>query len=303
MTIDVNDSVDNSATDVQVTIQSDETVEQEVDNEDAETIEVSEITFDGESLNDNDDNEIEDVISDNNSEDSLSEESENDIPLIKKLRKVANLKIKETQKLKFELEQLKKQSKQSHIQEIQEPVLPKLADYDYDDELYQNAVDKYTNDKLKYLENINTINVKKANEEKLIIDLEKVYIKQKESLNIKDFDCLEKTIVDVLNIPKRRLILKSEKPALIVLALAKNTQLLNELSDLTNEDFAYKIAKIEQKIQVNTVKKPKTKPEQLIGNAKAGMSSDKTTLEALEKEAEKTGDRSKIRAFKKQQRK
>jgi hypothetical protein len=272
----------------------------EVENDD---VEFTEITFNGEPLNDDDsDNEPEEEPQEDLESESVDAEQEDKAPLVNTLRKNSRQKDKYIKKLKLELEQLKKQSPKP-IQSIPEPVLPRLSDYDYDDDNYQHAVNKYADDLVKYKAVQAQIESKKLSEQQFIANLQQVYIKQKSTLNFHNFDNYENVVTSNLDIEKQNIILKTDKPAFVVMTLAKNPDLLSELSYLNNEDFAYKIAKIEQNIQVNTVKKPKTKPEQLIGNAKAGMSNDKTTLEALEKEAEKTGDRSKVRAFKKQQRK
>jgi hypothetical protein len=312
MTIEVDASVHNSATDdIQDAIQSEDvTVGQDANNDDADDVEVSEITFDGESLNDEDDSETDSVASDDDNEDDsdIPPESENDEPLVKKLRRVAFARIKQLQKAKYEIKQLKKQSAiqttpQPQTIQISEPVLPILAEFDYDDDKYQHAIKKYADDVVKYNESLKTVNAQKEAEIKAVADLQKAYIEQKNALNIKGFDALEQTVVNALDIPKQRMILRSEKPALVVLALAKNPQILSELVGLSDTDFAYKIAKIENKLQVNVVKKPKTKPEKLLTNTKTGTTDAKTTLEALEKEAMATGDRSKVYAFKKQQKK
>lgn len=282
--IEPNSDVDDSVQEIQST---------EIENDD---VDFTEITFDGEPLNDDDsdDDELETETNDDlNSETGIETEAEKETPLVNTLRKNSRQKDKQIKRLKLELEQTKKQFTQKPIELTKEPVLPKLSDYDYDDDDYQQAVNKYADDLVKY----KAVQEKRTQE---ISRLQQTYIQQKAKLNIPNFDNYENVITSNLDIARQNLILKTDNPALIVVALAKNPELLSELSDLSHEDFAYKIAKIEQKIQVNTVKKPKPKPESktMISGGTASINRE-SELKKLEAEANKTGDYSKVYSFKK----
>lgn len=291
MTIENQDIEQNSDVD---DIVQDDARSEEAENDDDD--EVTEITFNGDPLDDDFDdvetNDDDELLNDLNS--VANDHTENETPLVNTLRKASRQKDKHIKRLKFNLEQTKKQSTPPPaMQVLQEPVLPKISDYDYDDDDFNNAIKKYSDDLVQY-----KIGQKQSTEN--IINLQKAYIKQKSNLNISNFDNYEKIITNNLDIPKQNLILKTDSPALIVLALAKNPELLNELSGLNNEDFAYKIAKIEQKIEVNAVKKPKTKPESktMIKGSSAPMDDKKTEDRLLEK-ARQTKNYTEYYAFKK----
>lgn len=272
MTTETQDIESNSDVET-LNIQSENEETESVDDiSESELEESTQITFDGQELDD----ESEDEDNDDNVLETEEQESVDDTPLVKKLRKVTRNQQKELKIYKSELERLKNQS-QNVSEDVVAPVAPQISDYLYDEEKFKEANDKYNKDMLDF--NMKFINL-----------LEK-YEEQKKSLNIKNFDVFQKAIEDGLSKEKQRLLLKTEKPALIVYALAKQPHIMHELSGLSNSDFAYRIAKIENKIQVNTVKKtPKTKPEKLLTNTKTGTSDSKSTEDALYKKCAETGD-------------
>jgi hypothetical protein len=83
-------------------------------------------------------------------------------------------------------------------------------------------------------------------------------------------------------------------------ALGKNPEKLKELAAITNPvRFTAALVRMETKMTVST-RKPSTSPEKVIaGNSAVSGINDKT-LDRLRDEAEKTGDFTKVLAYKKQ---
>jgi len=81
--------------------------------------------------------------------------------------------------------------------------------------------------------------------------------------------------------------------------LGKNPKKLEELSKITDPvDFAFKVAKLESQLKVTDRKAPK--PEKRVSSNKSGGisgNSDKT-LDRLRDEAAKSGDYTKVTAYK-----
>lgn len=86
----------------------------------------------------------------------------------------------------------------------------------------------------------------------------------------------------------------------LLVGLATNDKRLKALADIKNPiRFAAEAAKLESIMKTST-RRPKTAPEsRVVGGASAQMGNK--TLEKLEAEADKTGDRTKVLAFKRQQ--
>lgn len=284
MTLETQDDENNAVVETQENIQPEHDEAESVDdNSESELEEVTQITFDGQELDDDEAEENGDDLDDDAETSEEEQESADDTPLVKKLRKVTRNQQKELKSIRSELERFKNQSK-NESQYISEPVYPKMEDYDFDDEKHQEAVKKYTKDLALFeAQNAKLVEAYKSQLAR--------YEEQKKALKINDFDKYQNVVINALSVDKQNLILETDKPALVVYALAKQPSLLNELSGLSKEKFIYKIAQIENKTQVNTVKKtPKTKPEKLLTNTKTGTSDSKSTEDALYKKCAETGD-------------
>ena len=90
----------------------------------------------------------------------------------------------------------------------------------------------------------------------------------------------------------------SHDPVLVVYALGKNPKKAAELSEIKDPvKFAFAVAKLETQLKVSS-RKAATKPEKTVnGSARVSGSVD-STLERLRAEASRTGDFSKLTAYK-----
>lgn len=183
------------------------------------------------------------------------------------------------------------------------PKKPTLADADYDTDAYEAKLDAW--------------HVAKAAYEKQEADRQKekdaakgaweaklsTYNAAKADLKARDFEDAEAVIAETLSVTQQGIILDgAEKPALMIYALGKNPKKAAELAAITNPvAFAAAIGRLEASLKV-TSRKPSAAPEKIpSGNAPKTGSVD-NTLEKLREEAAKTGDMTKVMAYKRQQR-
>jgi hypothetical protein len=179
---------------------------------------------------------------------------------------------------------------------------PKLEDHDYDTDRYETALEswyaqKAAADKAEREAQKQAEEAQKAWQAKL-----DGYGKAKADLKVRDYDEAEHTVMETLNVTQQGVVLQgAENPALVVYALGKNPKKAKELAALTDPvKFAFAVAKLEAQLKVT----PRTKapaPERVLpaGTAPVSGGSD-STLERLREEAARTGDLTKVHAYKQQ---
>lgn len=128
------------------------------------------------------------------------------------------------------------------------------------------------------------------------------YVTGKTALRAADMDTAESVVRSTLSIEQQNVLIRnSDNPAQVVLALGRSKKALADLAGVKDIDrFAFQLAKLEGKITVTT-KAPPPPESKLQGGISAGARTSFTSqLDAAEKEAERTGDRSKVVAIKRQ---
>lgn len=180
---------------------------------------------------------------------------------------------------------------------------PKLSDFDYDSDKFEEALDKW---KAKKQAADNASAQRQAAEKKQQEQWQEKlegYGKQKTELKVKDFAEAEAEVIGSLNQTQQGIVVSgADNAALVFYALGRNPAKLKELSSITDPvKFAFAVAKLEKDLKVTTRKAPPP-PEKTVTGSAPRKGSD-TTLERLRAEAEKTGDYSKVVAHKRQTRK
>ena len=279
----------------------------EVDNIEEEAIEDSEVSPDEpESIQDEDDDEEDRIVSigdpdpdEGEAEEESDEPKQEPVDLVKKLRKVAKGLEKKNKALEKQLsEKAKSIEKEKPIELGEKPTLAKCK---YDDALFEQEIIAWDARKRKVEEQA----AKKAREaEELTKSYQnklKVYVDLKDKHSFKDFEDAEDLVKDTFSQTQQGIIVQgSDDPALLVYALGKNPKKLEELSKITDPVlFAFKVAKLETQLKVGNKKAPKPETKMSSGKSAGVSGAIDKTLERLEKEAEKTGDRSKIFAYRK----
>ena len=227
-------------------------------------------------------------------------------PWVKETRQLARAKEKENRELSRRLKALEQKLHQQTTTTQGEtttapPKKPTLADVDYDTGAYEAKLDQWYGAKAEYDRQAAERqraeqSVKGAWEAKI-----SGYNTAKAELKARDFEDAEAVIADTLSVTQQGIILDgAEKPALLIYALGKNPKKAAELAAITNPvAFAAAIGRLEASLKV-TSRKPSAAPETLVsGNAPKSGAID-NTLDRLRADADRTGDYSKVMAYKRQ---
>ena len=216
----------------------------------------------------------------------------------KRVRETAEERRKEIRELKKRLAAAEDKAKPTEA----EPSLgtkPKLADFDFDEDAHEEALDQWYADKRKHDEVENQR--KKAQEAAEAAWNAKVakYQEGKKALRVDDFEDAEEVVTSLFDQTQQGIMLQGAKDAtLLAYAIGKDPKRAKELAALKDPiQFAFAVAKLEEQIKVST-RKPATKPEGTIASTARGTASTDNVLDKLREEALRTGDMSKVAAYK-----
>lgn len=206
-------------------------------------------------------------------------------------------------KVREENRELKRQLKQREAQQMPQQVLreePTLDDHDYDDEAFKQ-------DYAQWLQEKQQIDAQVQAERQKYQQYHERYKADVDAIKAKapDYDEVELTVVDVLSEQKQGLLqMLVDNPAKVVYALGKNSPAqLDRLSKLDDIQFAKQIVLMEMQMSSKTKSRNQNKPKPKTHELEGAAGGADTRLAKLEAEADRTGDRSKVAAYKKQMRK
>ena len=197
-------------------------------------------------------------------------------------------------------EEIAKSKQGQEVVQTKQSPKPKIEDFDYDTELYENALDDWYN-KQQVAKQQDMLRQKEAEKQQQeVANVMQKYNVKKQELKVPDYDLAEDSVSQNLSIDQQNVILKyASNPALVVYALGKNKSKVDEFSSIKDPIlFAMTVKDFESKLKVEK-KKPGVAPERIIHGSGAKLSTD-MHLEALRKEADKTGDYSKVYAYKRE---
>lgn len=215
------------------------------------------------------------------------------------IRKMANGALKDKRRLERELEELRAKLPKP------EPTLgpkPTLDQYDYDETRFSEAYDNWMEQKAA---------MDRADQQKLdaqrreqeeIENFKKTYQKRAESLGVSDFKEAESEVGGMLNQTQSGLLMRgADDPAALVYALSKSPAKLIELSHITDPvKFTVAVAKLEIALSARKTSRPAPEPRVSSERSATGHSAASSQLEKLREEAARSGDYSKVVAYKKQ---
>jgi hypothetical protein len=181
---------------------------------------------------------------------------------------------------------------------------PKLEDHDYDTDRYETALESWYKQK-DAVESAKRQQQQQAEEQQRTWQSKlDGYAKAKTELKVRDYEDAEATVQETLNVVQQGVVLQgAENPALVVYALGKNPKKAKELASISDPvKFAFASAKLESQLKVTATRKPPP-PERSApaGNAPISGTTD-SVLERLRVDAERTGDMTKVIAYRRQQR-
>lgn len=261
---------------------------EETDSEVGDTDPSDELTED-EDLEDLEDDDEDDDDDDPSDEDEEAQ-GKSAPKWIKELRVKHRQAQKEIQSLKAELS--KQNASTANPVELKKPT---LEQFDFDVNAYDEALEQYVDAKREA--KLRQEREAKAQEEQRQAWEQSVtlYQNEKARLGKEDFDSVEKVLAKKLSpIRQSALIQLAKNKALLAYALGKNATELDRLAKIEDDAmFIWELSKIEDKIK--TVRKSTANVEKTISvSSNATSKAHDKALDRLMKDAERTGDYSKV---------
>lgn len=218
-------------------------------------------------------------------------------PWVKDLRKKEREARKRIKELEAQVQQVKPTEKP-----IEVGPKPKLADFDYDEDQFESAVEQW-HERKRQVEQQQA--AKQAEEEKAKQAWQtkmQSYEERRQNVasKVRDFEEVEEAAKDKLTATQQGILIHAaENPELILYHLGKNPKKAQELSEITDPiQFAFAAAKLDSQMKIQT-RKPSTQPERKPSGS-AGLSGVvDQKLAQLEAKAAKTGDRTELIKYKK----
>lgn len=214
---------------------------------------------------------------------------------VKELRKSHKEILKENRDLKEKI----KSSAAPVAKEVVLGPKPKIDDFDFDPEKHEAALDAWYDRR----------DLVKAKEQEAKAEQDLAakaweaqvsrYQEAKTKLRVPDYDEAESTATETLSKVQQGIIVQgADNPALVVYALGKNPAKAKELAAITDPvKYAFAVAKLESQLKVS--KRSAPAPEKKLSfktTSTVGSSAD-SALERLRAEADRTGDHSKVMAY------
>jgi hypothetical protein len=271
-----------------------EVVEEVIEEEVSEEIVDEEITIDSEDSEEN----KEEIVNDDSelvvTIDGESEEKEEAPAWVKDLRKQNRDKNKEIRDLKTKLETFTTASK-----EVELGKKPNVDDYEYGDVRFEKDLTDWIERKRVIDEKAAANKKQDELQAKEWQDELDTYKEKTKSLNVKNFEEIEDNVKDILSITQQSIVIQAcNSPEKVMFALGTNPEIAKKLASITNPvKFAGEIVRLESKMKVEK-RRASTSPEKVVTSTSGSASLSANKLAKLEAEADKTGDRSKLVAYK-----
>jgi len=216
---------------------------------------------------------------------------------VKDLRKKEREARKRIKELEAQVQQAKPTDKP-----IEVGPKPRLADFDYDEDDFESAVEQW-HERKRQVEQQQAAT--KAEEEKAKQAWQtkmQSYEERRQNVasKVRDFEEVEEAAKDKLTATQQGILIHAaENPELILYHLGKNPKKAQELSEITDPiQFAFAAAKLDSQMKIQT-RKPSTQPERKPSGS-AGLSGVvDQKLAQLEAKAAKTGNRTELIKYKK----
>ena len=192
------------------------------------------------------------------------------------------------------------------------PPKPTLEDCDYDAEAFEQKLATWYDAKREHDAREAEVKAVQERAEQKWQSRLAFYDEGKSKLGAQDYDEAEATVAEILSAPFPGIMAEDVRigiikqgatdPAALVYALGKNPAKAKELAAIDDPvEFAWKAARLEASMKVVRGKAPP--PEKRVSGGVPGVSGAlDDTLERLRADAAKTGDFSKVMAYKRQQR-
>jgi hypothetical protein len=225
------------------------------------------------------------------------EEEEKQAPeWVKNLRKSYRELQREKRELEEKLKMVLPAPEQSPVDPGKKPTLEAC---DYDSDKFENELADWFERRRQADEAVAKQRTKQQAEQESWQKKLEGYNQSKSGLKVSDFQDAEETVLENLSVTQQGIILQgAQNPAVMVYALGKNPKKAKELAEITDPvQFAFAVAKLETQLSVTRRNLPPPE-KRIVSNSGSGSSS--VQLERLRDEAARTGDYTKVMAFKAQ---
>lgn len=184
---------------------------------------------------------------------------------------------------------------------------PVLEDYEWDAAKFTQALDDWYARKQQLEVKQREQQTKEEREQAAWQAKLNAYEESKAKLAVEDYEEAESFIKDTFSVTQQAVIVKSSKnPAQLVYVLSKYPSKAKEFASITDPvEFAWAMSELETKVKVDRKNGTTPRPESIPSGSGTGISSTTSSdakLDKLRAEAERTGDYSKVVAYKKQRR-
>ena len=218
----------------------------------------------------------------------------------KGLRETAEERRKRIRELERENRELKARAAPVE-EELELGKEPDLEDFDYDTDAFKTAWREW-DAKAKEVEAKKEAKRREAEEAEQAWQAKvQGYQEAKAKLRVADFEDAEEVVQTVFNQTQQGIIVHGAKDAAVLAyAIGKNPEKAKELAAIKDPiAFAFAVSKLEETVKVST-RKPTAKPEGVVTSTARNSSALDNHLERLREEAAKTGDYTKVLAYRKQ---
>lgn len=213
---------------------------------------------------------------------------------VRKLR----TKAREQERELRELRKLKEQTEQQ--KQTQLGPKPTLEGCDYDADLFERQLDAWKERKALADRQEQDRRAAEQKRQEYFQSKFDAYSTRKAEVagKLKDFEEVEETVKDTFDETQLGVVLAHAKdPALLLYAIGKDEKRLQELAKIKDPvEYIFAVARMETQLRTSS-RKPSSAPETRVTGSASTTSSDKR-LDQLYAEAAKTGDLSKVRAYK-----
>ena len=206
--------------------------------------------------------------------------------------------------------ELTKRLKELEAKERQQPVQtalppkPTLESCDYDADEFERQLDGWKDAKRQADDAEASARKQQEQAEQAWQSRLSTYTERKQALPADDVDDAEQQVRELFGDMRWAILVDgADDPAMLVYALGKYPERAKELAKIESlAQFTFKAAKLESELKV-TKRKPTVAPEKtMTGTAPVGVAGADAALERLRADAERTGDYSKVIAYRKQKR-
>jgi hypothetical protein len=190
----------------------------------------------------------------------------------------------------------------SPVEQVALGTKPSLETCDFDTNVYESQLEQWYNRKREVEDRERVVRQQQEAEQQAWQQKVNNYATGKQSFGATDYDEAEAVVNDTFSIAQQGILLQgSENPVQLIYALGKNPKKAKELAELKDPvQFSFAVAKLETRISVEKKKSTPPPPERRVSGTGAMSGTVDSSLERLRAEAAKTGDFTKVIAYKNQ---